>query len=1340
MRRAVKISLWGAGIAVCLVLVLAAAVLVIGNTAPGRAWIERLTDRLTAGHVKLSGLGGSFPADLTLARLQLADREGVWLSADRITLRWSPTALLERQVRVGKLQVARVDVERGPVTEPSGGSVSIPHIDVARLSIDVLHLSAELAGTAATFSIHGSVDLRSLEDASADLVAHRTDSDGEYSLHLRFDPQRADASLTLHEPASGPLENILKLPGLGALSATLRLNGPRRAERLEVVLDAGDLHARAEGNLDLLQRSADVDYSLEAPALSPHPDVAWQRLSSKGRWHGNLSEPAAEARVDVVGLRLAGATLIGALGADLTASGGGVALDAVVKDLVIPGPQPKMFATDPITIHASLRLNEPTRPLLLTATQRLFSLRAQVVTAGEQSATLDLHLPNVAPFAALAQQDVRGDATITAKLVRLNADVGVTMDAKAGLSGGTAPWIDMLGNRLGLQLSGSMSDAAINVTRLQLTGRALTLSMTGTATRSPAPAKDYIKELQARWDLKISDLATIASELAGELQARGRLSGPPTSLLGDAEVTSTLSLRGSPPGTLSAEVQARGLPSAPSGTLRVHGIVDSAPLTVDLSLDRDARRGVHAVVREADWKSARAQGDMTVESSIAESKGQLHLSVGNLADLDRLLGMHIGGSLDGSATFTPAGGRTRAQFVLDGRDLATGTLTGNVHLTGEGPTNAVALQLAVQVPHVNGAAGAAAAGSDSAAASDAADASSTAILDLDARELRVASAAAHYRGEELKLLSPTRVSFANGVSIDHLKLGAQDAIFRLGGELAPNLDIRASARPIGPKLINLFMPDLLAQGTIEARARLQGRLSAPTGEVILDATGIRFADPTAVGLPALDLHARSDLTGIAASIQARLSTGSQSLLTVEGEVPLDVDGAVDLQILGNLDVGLANPLMEARGMHAGGKLAVDATVGGSASAPKIRGTVSLAQGNWRDYVRGVNLSNINAEVEGSEGTLQIKSFKATAASGPVTMTGSVGVLQPGIPVDLKITASKAQPVAGSIVTANLDADLSIRGKARERVDLSGKIHVNRATIGIPDALPPDVAVLDVRRRGQRALPPAGKLVIALDVTINAPRQILVQGRGLDAELGGSVHLGGTLDAPLVSGGFELQRGSLSIGGTRLNLQTTPPGLVSFDGAGLKRAIDPTLDFTARTTVSSTGTDVTLHISGHADSPTIELTSASDPGESQDQLMALLLFGKPASQLNAFELAQIGYALANLTGVGGGSNVLVKLQRSLGLDRLSVGSDTTTSPTGTPVASGAAIEAGRYVSQRVYIEGKQTTTGSSQVQVDIDLTKRLKLTTRLGNGTAITQGTTPENDPGSSVGLSYQFEY
>ena len=132
---------------------------------------------------------------------------------------------------------------------------------------------------------------------------------------------------------------------------------------------------------------------------------------------------------------------------------------------------------------------------------------------------------------------------------------------------------------------------------------------------------------------------------------------------------------------------------------------------------------------------------------------------------------------------------------------------------------------------------------------------------------------------------------------------------------------------------------------------------------------------------------------------------------------------------------------------------------------------------------------------------------------------------------------------------------------------------------------------------------------------------------------------------------------------------------------------------------------------------------------------------PASQLTAFELAEAGYALATLSGVGGGgSNPITKLQKTLGLDRLSVGANTTTTATGATQNSGAAIAAGRYVTKRVYVEGKQTTAGTSQVQVDVDLTKHLKLQTRLGNSTAITQGTTPENDPGSSIGLQYQFEY
>jgi len=143
---------------------------------------------------------------------------------------------------------------------------------------------------------------------------------------------------------------------------------------------------------------------------------------------------------------------------------------------------------------------------------------------------------------------------------------------------------------------------------------------------------------------------------------------------------------------------------------------------------------------------------------------------------------------------------------------------------------------------------------------------------------------------------------------------------------------------------------------------------------------------------------------------------------------------------------------------------------------------------------------------------------------------------------------------------------------------------------------------------------------------------------------------------------------------------------------------------------------------------------------QDEILARLLFGESASQLTVIQVAQIGAAPASLSGVGGsGPNPLARVQNTLGLDRLSVSSGGGTTATGGQ-SSGTTVEAGRYVSDRVYVGAKESTTGFSQVEVDVDVSKHLKLQTRVGNGSATTQGVTPENDPGSSIGMVYQFEY
>ena len=438
---------------------------------------------------------------------------------------------------------------------------------------------------------------------------------------------------------------------------------------------------------------------------------------------------------------------------------------------------------------------------MLTAAHRLFFLRAQAVTAGQQSATLDLRLPSLSPFAALAGQQMHGDATIKGQLVRRPSDVSLKMDASVALSGNEPAWAAPLGERVALQLSGALSGEAVSIERLRLDAHALTLSLSGSATRQGG-------NIQARWELNVADLNRVAPELKGALQAAGRLSGTLASLTADANLTSTLSIRDSPSGTVSAELHARGLPSALNGTVQARGNIDGAPLELSVAMAHEPRGGMRATIQHADWKSAHLEGEIDLEPVISNSRGQVRMRLGQLGDLDRILGVNLKGSLEGSVGFTPVGGRAHAQFELDGRDLKVGQFSGALHMNGEGDPNAVAVQLSAQTPDLYGAP---------------ANLSSGAVLNLDAREIRLASAAVDYRGQTLKLLSPAVLSLANGWSIGPLKLGAQDAVLQIEGQLTPALDLHAALRQVKPALVDAFVPDLLAAGTIEGAAAAAGK-------------------------------------------------------------------------------------------------------------------------------------------------------------------------------------------------------------------------------------------------------------------------------------------------------------------------------------------------------------------------------------------------------------------------------------------------------------------------------------------------------------------------------------
>jgi translocation and assembly module TamB len=1356
MRRGLRIAAWSLGGIVLLAVVLVAAVLIAGNTEAGRALIERTTARLTHGDVQLSGLAGSFPSRIDLGRFQLRDEQGVWLTVDHISLRCSALDILDIiawHVKVESVRAARVDIARRPVTHPHprGGGVKLPEIDVGALAIDALLLEPQLAGMSAVLSVRGSGHLESLEDARLNVVARRLNGQGDYEVQLAFDAAHADANVKLEEPAGGPLEHIAQLPGLGALAVTGSLAGPRADEKIQLNARAGELRADVQGTLDLHQRSANLTYSLQSPALAPRPGLAWQRLELQGRWAGSLRAPQASGQLAIDALELPARARIAKLTASLSGSAGLLTVDATASGLELPEVPPELLRASALRLHATLNLDDPTRPLRLTLDQRLFSLRAQAVTAGARSADFALTLPDLAPFAALARQrEVLGNASLSGKIARTSGAIRLDVDANAAFR---APqrWAALLGRAARLRLGASVTDQTIDVDRLTLTGSALSFQASGSAqrqmartsagptstagvgTRSGAAsaaagtargagggAESFVRALRGRWSLDLPNLAAFSPELQGKLRTVGQFAGAPRSLGAELQAAATVSVHGSPAGTLALNIQAHGLPSAPTAAIEAKGSFGGSPVQLDASFERGRGDFYHLEIQRTDWKSAHIEANLTTGANLSQGQGSLRLRIGQLADLAPFVGKPLQGSVSGSLALSPVAGRTHAQLRLEASDLAAGAVSGNVTLSGSGPLDAVRLELATRSAKVRG---------------EPASLAAAAQLNLPARALVLNQGEAGYHGQSLQLLSPARIAFGGGLSVNALRLGLQHAVLEVAGEVSPALDLRASVRGIDAALVNSFVPHLLAQGTLSADARLHGTASTPLGRASLQVSALRFEENEARNLPLLDLRAAAQLMGTTADVQATLSAGRDSHLELTGRAPLTASSMVDLKLSGHLDAAFANALLEAHGERAAGTLTVDATVTGPAQTAEIGGSIELTHGDLRDYAQGVHLGDITAHIVGGEGILRIASLTAKAGNGALSMTGTFGVLERGMPIDLKLTAKNAQPITNDILTANLDADMSLKGTLRERIEIGGTVHVHRALIGIPNSLPPNVQVLNVIRPGQA--PPAAvrhRLVIDLDISLDAPREILVQGRGLNAELGGEVRLHGTTQTPTVSGGFQLIRGTFSLASAQLNFTM---GDVSFNGAGLRQRIDPTLDFTAQATAADA--TVTMRITGFADSPQFALSST--PPLPQDEILARLLFGETASQLTAVQLAQIGAALVSLTGVGGGGlNPLEKVQKALGLNVLTVGSAPNTGTNPNQSNSGASVTAGRYVSSRVFVAASQSTTGVSQLQVDVDLTKHLKLQTRLGNGAATAQGVTPESDPGSSIGLTYQFQY
>jgi translocation and assembly module TamB len=849
----------------------------------------------------------------------------------------------------------------------------------------------------------------------------------------------------------------------------------------------------------------------------------------------------------------------------------------------------------------------------------------------------------------------------------------------------------------------------------------------------------------------VTDLAALAATVQGELQGHGQVSGRTDDLAVTAELAGTVATAQVPRGPITLTLNATGLPNRPSGRVSAQGTLDGAPLALDASAERAADGALRFTITHAEWKSAHAEGSGTLAPHATLPAGTIALRIGRLDELRHLVGQPLTGSLGATASLGEQDGhgiaRLRAELkgaglagtatveaaTLDAsiRDPATdpdatatleltgmraGAIAGTARLAASGRQAALGLRLTAALSGIAGAE---------------LQASSAATLDLPASRVTLSALQASWKGETLRLLAPAHLGFAPAVTVDQMRLAAAGAELDVAGRLAPTLDATVALRNVRAELARIVAPDLRAAGVLNAEARLAGTAARPTGTARLAASGLRMLAGPAGSLPAASLTVTAKLAGATADIEARAAAGANRL-ELSGTVPVAAGAALRLRGQGNLDLALLNPVLEAQGRRVLGRATLDATVTGTPAAPRATGALHLVNADVQDFVFGAHVTNIAATLAANGDTIRIAAFTAAAGQGRIGARGTVG-LGGEMPVDLALTARNATPLASDRLTATLDADLTLRGALQGRLAAGGSLTVNHAEIRIPDKLPASVPVLKVRLPGQQpAPPPAAPPAIGLDVTVAAPGQVFIRGRGLFAEMAGRIHVGGSAAAPVPTGAFRLVRGQFDLVGTTL---TFTSGEIRFLGGG---TLDPALNLVAS---SGNGTiTATLTVGGFASAPKITLSST--PPLPQDEILAQLLFHQSSNSLSPLQLASIAAALAQISGVGGGVfEPLEAVRQGLGLDRLTV--------SGGGAGLGPALEAGRYVARGVYVGAKQSASGQgTQATVQIDLLRGLKLETDIGTGNAVSAtgaaSTTDQYgtvDPyGTSIGLTYQFQY
>jgi len=1260
------------------------------ETGAGQGIIAQLVSRALStptSKVSIGSIEGLFSSDVTIREIAVADPEGAWLNVDRVHIRWKPLALLRLAVSIETLDIDHVEILRKPVADDEEASIEEPirlpqlpvAIEVAGFSVASANMAAPVLGMPATISANGSAHLGPSSGLGLALDVERRDRPGTLAARLDFVPasEALRASLHLDEAAGGILAEIAALPDRPPVALAFDGEGTLDAFRAKLAFKAGPAIG-ADGTFTLDREGPARKLVLD---LAAHlPSISFERMNAK------LEAVAKDEALGVLDLR--GEADVKGLRLGDTALGEAIGTEARLE----------MRGSGKMTGPVDVTSSRITTPILSAEFKGLLGAEAL-------KGHFDAEAPDLSRFAQLAGLALRGDATLKAEVTGAptQGHFSATIDAVAkrfatgiasvdGLTGGEA------------KLSGGASfqpDAGFRAENLAVTGLHASARLDGAA--SPQAAD-------------VTALLTILSLEKADKRLSGR---------GEATVHVTGTLE-QPAATMEARISDGALlgSKVPSLVLEASGTDLLGPFEVEARLGgtiggKTAQGSLHAA-RSASGEIRLDRLDLAIGSVVVSgagtldpailASGKLSVHAHDLDDLSPLLLEKLAGALDAEVTFSREGARQDVAVAAKGQKIAgfgMGLEMISADLTATDLTRHPAFSGSVEAREARiGGETITRLRLDAQGAAEASDVTLTAQargIDLEARGLVVPSAPfrldltkldARRGGTRIGLAGPATIAIAEGsAEIRNLALAMNGGRLSIDGRAGPKSDLKVSARGVPLSLADFIAPDLGLAGTLDGEAAIAGPIAAPTGSYRLRFANVVAAQTRSAGLPPISAEATGRLAGTRTELDATIAAGAAGRLTIAGSAPLAAGGSLDLAVKGNLDAGVTMRSMAVEGRRVTGAVAIDGRVTGTLDRPKASGAAVLSNGSYQDAIQGTRLDAIRARLVARDDKIMIESASATARNGGVvTLSGDIR-LDPagGFPGSIKIAGQRAEIVRSAVATAIVDLDLGMTGPLARSPRLGGRIGIETLDISIADQLlgaprplegtrhirPTPTAKQRLAVAAARAGSAATPFNVALDLTVDVPGRIRVTGRGLDAELGGSLKVQGTLAEPKPVGAFHLVQGRMRILTSQLD----------FTRANLTFAGDlsPQLDFVG--TTQAGGASIKVAVTGNPLEPHFSFTSS--PDYPQDEVLSRLLFGQGSGRLTPTQALALTQAVAIYSG---GTSALENLRRSLGLGDASRSSNPLTNWLGDRVSLGIRTGA---------------TPAQTGVGVDISIWKQLK---------------------------------